>query len=356
MARTFENHMGGARAVQLTDETYRLRYGAKKILGVEATGTVIVKLDDATRCPLGGPIWLIVNQSTVTFTIQDNDGSALGTVAQDQAAFIGLGDNSTAAGQWFVHVEAVAQAVPPIYGFGDAAIDAYEDYLEAVWKFEDASGNYAEPLNSRILTVTAGTPDYQVTGKKDYAVGSIADHCAYNDDVEWVPSDSYKWTFAGWFYFSDDIGGVYILSIAEDTTKNFTIVTSHLSEKLGVYSKDHLGNSIIQSDMFTGLSIGWHHIVARQNGLTPMDLVLDGDTDNPGYLESPHVGYLGSGFEDVPIGFGARYPKTANTKLFDAGYKLDEFAFWRGVYLPDSVVERLYNNGNGRFHSGTPAP
>lgn len=359
--------MGGAQARALTDETFQFRFGMPRVQTVEATGTVVVKMPDATEGKTGGPHFLVVNPAAVSFTLKDDQDNTLATLAQDKVAVISLTDNSTAAGEWFVRVTDVVGAVPPAYGFDDAIIDAYSDNLESVWLFEDAAGDLTDSKNGRDLydTGAPGDPfDYRKTGKQNYGVGTTGSDrpTAYNEDVAWVPSPDYTFTWNGWVNNpSESTHAVRFFALYEPANFRY-IFFDYLwdfpstTRLIRVSSRDHLGNTIFGKELFPQIALGWHMVTIRQNGQNPLEVILDGATGSPAFLPAPHVGYLYTDFELARFGIGAQDPKTRISAFFTGDCAIDEYSFWRSAYLSNTAIERLWNSGLGRFHSGTPVP
>lgn len=149
------------------------------------TGGLILRLPDARLCRRGYPVGFLVNATGYAITLQDYAGGAIGTLAANQAARVGLASNSAAAGTWVVKISSLTTTTLSIgrrkgYVVGGTGSDTsrldYDAGTDAWTSGTACPGAHVEgafmPLGRRNFLVGS-----------EPQVGGVSDKCHELDDL-----------------------------------------------------------------------------------------------------------------------------------------------------------------------------
>ena len=97
---TFAAFLRGAQEISFGSSTSLSFASGRYVLATATTTSLDLKMPVATGHQMGEGVCVIVNDGANSFDVADKDGVTIQTLAAGKAAYVGLYDNSTAAGSW----------------------------------------------------------------------------------------------------------------------------------------------------------------------------------------------------------------------------------------------------------------
>ena len=183
------------RAIEVSTST-SLTFGSKfRVFNVDATSAALtMSLPDATRVQRGGPIAYIFNRGAVnSFTLADNGGTSLGTIAIGHVAICLLINHTDADGDWDVSIMAASSASIPTVNDFFYTLGGVDTTTEA-WEYEHVGNTWSQKTSStrHHISAVAGTKDGSayVAGSGSGGGQTGVEHDKYDPDTWTAKTDA----------------------------------------------------------------------------------------------------------------------------------------------------------------------
>lgn len=185
-----QEHYGGCLWLANTNATLNILSPRLVVMKNASVGR-FVQLPDATRLPLGGPHYVIINDGSQSIQVRDASSSNILTLTADKGVTISLISNANAAGQWQTIVRDIATGTivnNESRGMSIADLDnspgtpepvscAIAEEPNILWQLTDCEGNEA--------------PFVTTTNLSEY-VGSVVQISSKNPSVCWSVTETTK--------------------------------------------------------------------------------------------------------------------------------------------------------------------